>query len=96
MQSFSQWWSSLPALNQWFFIAAAFFSVFFLWQLAMALFGLSGGHDLDSHPDQPMEHDTPQDAAATVMAFKLIGVRSLLAFFTLFTWRAAFTCARMA
>ena len=95
MEAFNQWWSSLQALNQWFFMAAAFFSVFFLWQLIMAMLGLGGGsHDLDTQPDQPAGHDAPNDAHDTVAAFKMISLRSLLAFFTLFTWAGGLYLSR--
>jgi len=89
MDALTMWWNGLEPLNRWFFIAAAFFSVFFVFQLLIAIFGLSGGDtDIDTHVDMGA-HDTPHDAADTVSAFKLISVRSIIAFFTLFTWGAA-------
>jgi len=87
VENFSVWWGGLTSLNQWFFIAAGFFTVFFLWQLVMAILGVGGGDtDLDSHVDPAWEHHGGDDASQTVMAFKLLSVRSILAFFTLFTW----------
>jgi membrane protein implicated in regulation of membrane protease activity len=90
MDTFTTWWNSLLPLNQWFYVAAVFFSVFFLWQLAMALIGIGGGEsDVDTHVDQAWEHHTPDDASHTMSVFKLFSLRSILAFFTLFTWAGA-------
>jgi len=53
----------------------------------MAIVGVGGGDtDLDSHAEHAWEHHGGDDASQTVMAFKLLSVRSILAFFTLFTW----------
>jgi hypothetical protein len=113
-----EWWNSLTQLNQIFYAAAAFFSVFFLWQLAAALIGLGGhGEDVDhggyaEHVDQVdhveyaghgdyvgdsdydsaydnFEHGTEADAAETGVTFRLLSIRSILTFFTLFTWGGA-------
>ena len=91
METFSTWWSGLQVLNQWFFIAAAFFSVFFIWQIIMAFVGLGMDADIGMHADTFIHHDSPHDASASVDAFKLLSVRSVIAFFTLFTWQALFT-----
>jgi hypothetical protein len=90
MATFDVWWGGLTTLNQCFFVAAAFFSVFFLWQLIAAIMGI-GGHDMDvdSHVEATDAHQTPDDADQTIVAFKLLSVRSILAFFTLFTWSGA-------
>lgn len=97
------WWNSLSPLNQWFYVAAIFFSVFFLWQLVAALMGLGGDTDgADGVADGPgadvdlddvghdvshdFEHNAMEDAAHTVSAFKLLSVRSLISFATLFSW----------
>ena len=91
MAFIDQWWQGLAPINQWFYIAAAFLGVFFVWQLVSALIGLSGGDstDFDTHVEAGVDHDTPPDAQDTLAAFKLVSVRSLLAFFTLFTWAGA-------
>ena len=90
MEALSIWWGGLQPLNQWFFVAAAFFSVFFLWQLVMAFAGLGGGEaPLDSHVEHTWEHQSPSDADQTVLAFKFLSFRSIVAFFTLFTWAGA-------
>jgi len=90
MESFNVWWQGLASLNQWFFVAAFFFSVFFLWQLVMAIIGLGGGDaTLDTHVEPTTGHDSPTDASETITAFKLLSVRSILAFCTLFSWAGA-------
>ncbi|HUT61191.1 MAG TPA: hypothetical protein VNA25_25360 [Phycisphaerae bacterium] len=108
MATIGGWWGGLTAVNQWFFAAASFFSVFFLWQLAAAIMGLGGGehdmdhdvdtdvhvdvdHDMDADMAHDVDHDfdhagAAHDAAASVAAFRLLSIRSILAFFTLFTW----------
>ena len=90
-----EWWSHLDSFIQGFYVAAMFFSAFFLWQLVAAVIGL-GGHSMDvtSHVDMAGDHgmgDHTADHAAheTVLAFKLLSFRSILAFFTLFTWSTA-------
>lgn len=89
MSGLEQWWETLTLFNRGFFIAASFFSVFFIWQLAMAIFGLGGAEgDVDSHVDTG-GHDTPGDSHETVAVFKFLSVRSVIAFFTLFTWAGA-------
>ena len=95
MDAIGHWWSGLSAVNQWFYVAAAFFSAFFLWQLIAAVMGLSSDHTIDhdvtSSVDTMADHgvgDTTaaDDAAATVEIFRLLSFRSVLAFFTMFTW----------
>jgi hypothetical protein len=98
MESIAHWWSSLSAVNQWFYCAAGFFSLFFLWQFISAVIGLSAehavDHDVTSSVDTRADHgagDTTaeHDAAATVDVFRLVSFRSVLAFFTMFTWAGA-------
>ncbi|MBM4355223.1 MAG: hypothetical protein FJ109_15805, partial [Deltaproteobacteria bacterium] len=98
-----EWWNGLSSLNQGFYAAAAFFSVFFLWQLVSALIGLSGGEDAGVGGDHDVGgpdagspdaahaggDDGSHDPGATVSAFKLLSVRSIIAFFTLFCWAGA-------
>jgi len=90
MDAMTAWWSALQPLNQWFYVAAAFCSVLFLWQLIAAVAGL-GGHEgaIDSSAEPNWEHQAPHDAADSVNTFKLVSVRSIIAFFTLFTWGGA-------
>ncbi|MFB3890926.1 MAG: hypothetical protein ACE15C_02755 [Phycisphaerae bacterium] len=91
-----EWWASLTGMNQWFFIAAIFFSVFLAWQLIAALIGLGGdgGADVTSQVDAGVDHSALDqtaniDAHESVAAFKLLSIRSVLAFFTLFSWAGA-------
>lgn len=95
MDAFNAWWGGLAVANQWFFIAAGFFSVFFLWQLIMAFVGLGGGDmALESDAASGAAHVSPGDTEHTVDAFKLLSVRSLLAFGTLFSWAGALYLSR--
>jgi membrane protein implicated in regulation of membrane protease activity len=98
-----EWWDKLTAVNQGFYIAAAFFSVFLVWQLIAALIGLAGGdeadadaagtHDVDTDAGDvdahEMDHSAASDAADSMSAFKLLSIRSILAFCTLFAWAGA-------
>jgi hypothetical protein len=96
-----EWWESLTGINRAFFSAAAFFSVFFLWQLLAALLGLGdedggGAHDgadgmasdVDGHGDA-FEDGAHVDSSETVMAFKLLSIRAIITFCTMFTWGTA-------
>jgi hypothetical protein len=89
MEWMSAWWGGLTPLNQWFYIAAAFFSVFFFWQLLAGLFGLAGDHDVDTSVESTDAHDVPPDAHDTLAVFRMLSIRSVLAFFTLFSWAGA-------
>jgi len=89
MENFPACWSALHALNQWFFVVAVFFGVLFLWQLVMAIVGLGGDAALDTQVEHSWEHESTNDAAHSVEAFKLLSVRSVLAFCTLFSWAGA-------
>lgn len=91
MDAIGNWWSGLDPVNQWFYAAAFFFSAFFLWQLIAAVMGLSGDHDVTSSVDTMADHDVgdvtaAHDASATIEIFRLLSFRSVLAFFTMFTW----------
>jgi len=84
------WWEGLTVLNRVFYAVAIFFGVLFLWQLAASILGIGGGDEgVDSGPDAMGEHHPPPDGSETLTAFKLLSVRSLLAFFTLFFWAGA-------
>ena len=86
------WWQDLSRLNQAFVLLAVFFSALFLWQFLGALIGISGDHDISA---APVTHDVPAggvghgdgDAVSgTMVAFKLMSIRSVIAFGTLFSW----------
>jgi membrane protein implicated in regulation of membrane protease activity len=95
-----EWWSGISGLNRAFAVAAVFFGVLFLWQLLAAMIGLAGGGaDLDSDADMDVDADATGDAdvaadgmegdqggAGSMTAFKLLSLRSIIAFGTLFTW----------
>jgi len=95
----TEWWNGLGGPAQGFYIAALFFSALFVWQLIAALMGLTGGEDVDvdvdavdgvdaevdlDHPE--FEHGAEMDGTATMVSFKLLGFRSILAFCMLFSW----------
>ena len=82
------WWTNLSTLNQSLYVLAVFFSVFFVWQLVAALMGLGGGGDLADVDDaRPDAVEDVQDGS--VDAFKLLSLRSLIAFGMLFGWAGA-------
>ncbi|MCE5326845.1 MAG: hypothetical protein LLG01_10545 [Planctomycetaceae bacterium] len=79
------WWNALGNPAKVFYCMAAFFSVFLVWQIIAALLGFGG--DDDGHVDHgDGDH---HDAAASTAAFKLLSVRSVVTFFTLFAWAGA-------
>jgi hypothetical protein len=92
----SEWWSALDSVTRGFYVAGVFFGVFFVWQLLAALMGLAddgGGIDADGDVDVGGDEleleDAVDDAADTMLAFKLLSFRSVLTFCTLFTWGTA-------
>jgi hypothetical protein len=101
-----EWWHNLTPINRGFFCVAAFFSVFFLWQMLAALFGLGdedGGDDVSDSGDVDADMDTDvddfdggadTDSTATVVAFKLLSIRAIITFCTLFSWGSALYLSR--
>ncbi len=92
----SEWWSELESLTRGFYMAAGFFSLIFLWQFISSLIGLaSEGVDVDVDMDidvldiDGVEGASIADAAESVAAFRVISIRAILAFCTLFCWAAA-------
>ena len=90
------WWNGLTYLNQIFYGAAAFFSVFFVWQLIAALTGLSGDEGdadaadaVDDATYDDFEGGAEADALETTVSFQILSIRSILTFFTLFCWGCA-------
>ena len=95
------WWAELNGVTQGFFISAGVFSLLMIWQMIAALVGLAGDSDMDvdgggdadfdahgmDHPE--FEHGAEVDGIATVASFKLLSIRSILAFLTMFTWAGA-------
>jgi membrane protein implicated in regulation of membrane protease activity len=94
----AEWWSALTGLNQFFYGAAAFFSVLFLFQLISALIGL-GEHETEIDDSiEDIDHDVTYhefesgahaDAVETAVSFKILSIRSIITFLTLFTWGGA-------
>ncbi len=99
----TEWWERLETITQVFYCLAAFFSVFLAWQLIAALMGLGGdeadvGADTDVDADVDVDADgtyddfesgAEADAVETLDAFRLVSIRSVVAFCTLFTWAMA-------
>lgn len=95
------WWNSLTTLNQAFYCIAVFISIPFAWQFAAAFLGLAGGSDADvdggdyeasgheASSDHAFDQGAQGDSAATVLVFKMMSMRSLTTFFTLFCWGVA-------
>lgn len=88
------WWSGLSSLNRSFFVIAVFFSTLFGWQFISALGGIGGdegvadgqageGFDLEADGEDFVEDSGGLDV------FRMLSVRSILAFCTLFTWAGA-------
>ena len=93
----TEWWADLTTLNRAFYYAALFFGVLFLWQIIAALIGL-GDHDADGECEvtcdhdvtyEDFEHGAESDAVDSTVSFRILGVRSVITFFTLFTWGGA-------
>jgi len=85
-----EWWAGLAGITQVFYGMAVFFSVFFLWQMIGAFMGLDGdsmdfGGDVT---DVPAEMDF-EDVMESSEAFKVLSLRSIITFFTLFSWGGA-------
>ncbi len=83
------WWHALSTLNQTLYGIAVCISVPFIWQLAASLVGLSHDGDIDGMGGDAGADGDAGDAVATVLAFKLLSMRALLTFFTLFFWASA-------
>ena len=77
------WWSELSSLNQGAYVLAFFFTVLFGWQFLAALVGF-GGSDLDPGPE--VDDGATSDGLAV---FKLLSIRSVIAFGMLFGWTTA-------
>ena len=82
-----EWWAGLTGTVQFFYGMATFFSVFFLWQLIGAFMGLDGDSmDLSGDAaDAPGDMDF-DDVMESSQAFKVLSLRSIVTFFTLFAW----------
>jgi len=96
----TEWWNELATVTQIFFGMAAFFTVFFMWQVIGAFAGLSGDDadfggggdaDVDVNIDLDVAPDDVdyQDVVEASQAFKILSLRSIITFFTLFSWGSA-------
>ena len=83
------WWTDLTTLNQILYIVAIFFSAFFVWQLLAVLFGLGNVSDAGFSGDTNLGDAGPELNDGTVASFKLLSIRSLIAFGMLFGWAGA-------
>ncbi len=96
-----EWWTDLAGATQFFYGMAAFFSVFFLWQIIAAFMGLNGDEmdvggdagdagfgDADFDADVADDFDM-DDVVESSQAFKVLSLRSIITFFTLFSWGSA-------
>ncbi|WP_372846641.1 hypothetical protein, partial [Pontiella sp.] len=98
----NEWWSDLPGISRNFFGMAVFFSVFFIWQIIAAFLGMGGddadvgGFDADGDggdfgaPDDVDHHDVIESS----QAFRIVSLRSIITFFTLFSWMGALYTAK--
>jgi membrane protein implicated in regulation of membrane protease activity len=84
------WWAELSGISRFFYGMAAFCSVFFLWQIIGSFLGLSGDEMPGDTPDADLSAEVAHDSVAEAsQAFKLFSLRSLVTFFTLFSWGSA-------
>lgn len=91
------WWGGLGALHRAFYIAAVFFSTLFIWQFFSAISGLGGGDEelstdavgAEGADGDSFGADELTEDFAGLATFRLLSVRSILAFGTLFSWAGA-------
>lgn len=84
------WWGNLSGVTQLFYGMATFFSVFFLWQIAASFLGLSGDEmSLGDSVDDPTGAADHPDVVEASQAFRVLSLRSIITFFTLFSWACA-------
>ena len=100
----NEWWAELTGASRFFFGMAAFFSVFFAWQIIAAFAGMTGDDmdlggaeggdmDVDFDADAPDDIDH-HDVVESSQAFKILSLRSIVTFFTLFSWGSALYTAQ--
>lgn len=93
------WWAGLSALNQAFFVLAVFFSTLFGWQfVASFVGGLAAGGESELGGDadaadvgaefEAQDGDLVEDVAG-LATLRLLSIRSIFAFGTLFSWAGA-------
>jgi len=89
-----EWWNGLEGITRFFYGMAVFFSVFFLWQMIAAFAGLDGddmdlGGDVDDFDVDMSDEIDQNDVVESSQAFKILSFRSIITFFTLFSWGSA-------
>ena len=85
-----EWWNSLESMTKVFYTMATFFSAIFLWQFISSLIGLAGDSDLDMDVDADLDIDgMDMDGLEAVASFRMLSLRAILAFCTLFCWATA-------
>lgn len=75
--NFPEWWQSLELLQQIYWGIAIPFTVFFVLQLIMTMFG----GDIDHHGSTDMEIEADDG-----IGFQFFTLKNLIAFFTIFGW----------
>lgn len=75
---FSLWWEGLSVLQKVYWLIAIPFSIFFILQTILSLFGGDSG---GSHGDADISVDSD-----TGIDFQFLSIKNLVAFFTLFGW----------
>ena len=82
------WWEGITTLNKFFVCSAVVFTLLFVWQIIMTLWGVDshGGAGLNSGMEAPIHYEVHEFSGD---AFTLISTRSILAFGTLFSWASA-------
>ena len=93
------WWDGLVSLNQGFYVLAVFFSTVFVWQFISSLSAIgaeteAGDGDVEAGGDGPDVQagdgaDDLLEDSSGLATFRLLSVRSILAFGTLFSWAGA-------
>ncbi len=101
-----EWWTVLSGVTKFFYGMAVFFSVFFLWQILAVFMGLGGEEaDFDGDVDGDIDFDGDVDVDApddfdmddmvdSSQAFRMLSLRSIITFFTLFSWGSALYTSR--
>ena len=84
------WWEGISTLNKLFVCSAVVFTMLFVWQLVMTIWGFdshgeihAGDADIHSALNSPIHYEVHDSAAE---AFTVVSTRSILAFGTLFSW----------
>jgi Frag1/DRAM/Sfk1 family. len=90
-----EWWGTIPSFEKTFWIVAFPSSILFVLQVIMTFWGVEHGADMNgglSHGfhDLPHEHNlensSENSSEALDVKFRLFTIRSILAFFTVFSW----------